>query len=89
MYTLPVHLDTTEKQGRPVTTKQLSSLAKLTGGSTASYQEWELLLPKVKAVFNAQNALKVDRLRTNLLWNFFLFGLLIIYWSCRKLLGLV
>ena len=89
MYTLPVQLDTTEKQGRPVTTKQLSSLAKLTGGSTASYQEWELLLPKVKAVFNAQNALKVDRLRTNLLWNFFLFGLLIIYWSCRKLLGLV
>ena len=89
MHTLPVHLDTTEKKGRPVTTKSLSALAKLTGGSTESYRKWEKLLPRIKAVINPQNTLKVDRLRTNLLWNCFLFGLLIIYWSWRKLLGLV
>jgi hypothetical protein len=89
MHTLPVQLDTTEKKGRPVRTKPLSALAKLTGGSTESYREWEKLLPRIKAVIDPQNTLKVDRLRTNLFWNCFLFGLLIIYWSWRKLLGLV
>jgi hypothetical protein len=89
MHTLPVHLDTIEKKGRPVRTEPLSALAKLTGGSTESYREWEKLLPRIKAVISPQSTLKVDRLRTNLFWNCFLFGLLIIYWSWRKLLGLV
>jgi hypothetical protein len=89
MHTLPVHLDTIEKKGRPITTKPLSTLAKLTGGSTESYREWEKLLPRIKAVIEPQSTLKVDRLRTNLFWNCFLFGLLIIYWSWRKLQGLV
>ena len=89
MHTLPVQLDTTEKKGRPVRTKPLSALAKLTGGSTESYREWEKLIPRIKAVIDPQSTLKVDRLRTNLFWNCFLFGLLIIYWSWRKLLGLV
>ena len=87
--TLSVNSDTTEKQGRPVITRPLSTLCEITGGSSESYENWQRLLPKLKTALSPKQTVTIHRLRTNLHWGGFLFALLVIYWTGRKLLGLV
>jgi len=87
--TLAVSSDTTEKQGRPVISQPLSALSEVTGGSSEFYENWKRLLPKLKTAISPKQSFKIHRLRTNLLWGGFLFVLLVIYWTGRKLLGLV
>ena len=78
-----------EKKGLPVVTAPLSNLSKLTNGKAVSNHDWTQILPGLKSSTEAEIITNIFRLRASVSWGLFLFVLLAIYWTGRKLLGMV
>ena len=86
---LPIEKNQKEKIGKPVSGNQLLNLSKLTGGQFSDFKNWKSVINKLTLLPNPEPILSINRLRTNQVWGFFLFALLAIYWTGRKLLGMM
>lgn len=87
--TLKVERQTKEKLGQPVVSRDLLQLARLTGGKSVNYQEFEEVIQALSFLPAPQAVIQIHRLRTDTAWGLFLFGLLVIYWTGRKLVGMI
>jgi hypothetical protein len=87
--TLKVERQTKEKLGQPIVSRDLLQLARLTGGKSVNYQEYEEVIQALFFLPDPQDVIQIHRLRTNTVWGLFLFGLLVIYWTGRKLVGMI
>jgi hypothetical protein len=87
--TLKVERQTKEKLGQPVVSRDLLQLARLTGGKSVNYQEYEKVTQALSFLPDPQPVIQIHRLRTDTAWGLFLFGLLVIYWTGRKLVGMI
>jgi hypothetical protein len=87
--TLKVERQTKEKLGQPVVSRDLLQLARLTGGKSVNYQEYEKVTQALSFLPDPQAVIQIHRLRTDTAWGLFLFGLLVIYWTGRKLVGMI
>ena len=87
--TLTVERQTKEKVGQPVVSRDLSQLARLTGGESVNYREYEKVTQALSFLPDPQAVIQIHRLRTDTAWGLFLFGLLAIYWTGRKLVGMI
>jgi hypothetical protein len=86
---LKISKDEKEKMGKPITGRQLYNLAELTGGKTSGIQNWKEVINELAALPNPEPVFRIHRLRTNSAWGLFLFSMLAIYWTGRKLLGMI
>ena len=86
---LTVERPTKEKLGQPVVSRDLLHLAQLTGGEFTDYQNYEKVVQSLSFLPDPQPLIRIHRLRTNTSWGLFLFGLLAIYWTGRKLVGMI
>lgn len=87
--TLKVERPTKEKLGQPVVSRDLFQLAQLTGGKSVNYQDYEEVTQALFFLPDPQAVIQIHRLRTDTAWGLFLFGLLVIYWTGRKLVGMI
>ena len=87
--TLKVERQTKEKLGQPIVSRDLLQLARLTGGKSVNYQEYEEVIQALFFLPDPQDVIQIHRLRTNTVCGLFLFGLLVIYWTVRKLVGII
>ena len=86
---LKVERQTKEKLGQPVVSSDLLQLARLTGGKSVNYQEYEEVTQALSFLPDPQPVIQIYRLRTDTTWGLFLFGLLAIYWTGRKVVGMI
>ena len=86
---LPIEKNQKEKIGKPVSGNQLLNLSELTGGQFSDFKNWESVINKLTLLPNPEPILSINRLRTNQSWGLFIFALLAIYWTGRKLLGML
>ena len=87
--TLKVERQMKEKLGQPVVSRDLLQLARLTGGKSVNYQEYDEVTQALSFLPAPQAVIQIHRLRTDTAWGLFLFGLLVIYWTGRKLAGMI
>lgn len=87
--TLKVERQTKEKLGQPVVSRDLLQIARLTGGKSVNYQDYEEVIQALSFLPAPQAEIQIHRLRTDTAWGLFLFGLLVIYWTGRKLVGMI
>ncbi len=87
--TLKVEKQTKEKLGQPVVSRDLLQLARLTGGKSVNYQNYEEVTRALSFLPDPQAVVQIHRLRTDTTWGLFLFGLLVIYWTGRKIVGMI
>ena len=87
--TLKVERQTKEKLGQPVVSRDLLQLARLTGWKSVNDQEYEEVTQALSFLPDPQDVIQIHRLRTDAAWGLFLFGLLVIYWTGRKLVGMI
>ncbi|MBT3666849.1 MAG: hypothetical protein HN548_05155 [Opitutae bacterium] len=81
--------DEKEKMGKPINGRQLQNLSELTGGKTSGIQNWKEVINELTALPNPEPVFRIHRLRSNSAWGLFLFSMLAIYWTGRKLLGMI
>ena len=86
---LKILKDEKEKMGKPITGRQLYNLAELTGGKTSGIQNWKEVIYELTALPNPEPVFRIHRLRTNSTWGLLIFSMLAIYWTGRKLLGMI
>ena len=86
---LKISKDKKEKMGKPITGRQLYNLAELTGGKTSGIQNWKEVINELTALPNPEPVFRIHRLRTNSTWGLLIFSMLAIYWTGRKLLGMI
>ena len=86
---LKISKDEKEKMGKPITGRQLYNLAELTGGKTSGIQNWKEVINELAALPNPEPVFRIHRLRTNSTWGLLIFSMLAIYWTGRKLLGMI
>jgi hypothetical protein len=86
---LTIEKNLKEKTGKPTSGNQLLNLSQLTGGQFSDFKNWESVINQLALLPNPEPMLIINRLRTNQSWGFFLFSLLAIYWTGRKLLGMI
>ena len=86
---LTVERPTKEKLGQPVVSRDLLHLAQLTGGEFTDYLNYEKVTRSLSFLPDPQPLIRIHRLRTDTAWGLFLFGLLAIYWTGRKLVGMI
>ena len=86
---LKISKDEKEKMGKPITGRQLYNLAELTGGKTSGIQNWKEVINELTALPNPEPVFRIHRLRTNSTWGLLIFSMLAIYWTGRKLLGMI
>jgi hypothetical protein len=86
---LTIEKNLKEKTGKPTSGNQLVNLSQLTGGQFSDFKNWESVINQLALLPNPEPMLIINRLRTNQSWGFFLFSLLAIYWTGRKLLGMI
>ena len=86
---LKILKDEKEKMGKPITGRQLYNLAELTGGKTSGIQNWKEVINELTALPNPEPVFRIHRLRTNSTWGLLIFSMLAIYWTGRKLLGMI
>ena len=86
---LKISKDEKEKMGKPTNGRQLYNLAELTGGKTSGIQNWKEVINELTALPNPEPVFRIHRLRTNSTWGLLIFSLLAIYWTGRKLLGMI
>ena len=86
---LTVERPTKEKLGQPVVSRDLLHLAQLTGGEFTDYLNYEKVTQSLSFLPDPQPLIRIHRLRTDTAWGLFLFGLLAIYWTGRKLVGMI
>ena len=78
-----------EKLGQPVVSEPLSQLGKLSQGKALSHTRWKELTDSLALAPAPKPTIKIDRLRTQLSWGGIILVLLAIYWTGRKLFGMV
>ena len=86
---LKILKDEKEKMGKPITGRQLYNLAELTGGKTSGIQNWKEVINELTALPSPEPVFRIHRLRTNSTWGLLIFSMLAIYWTGRKLLGMI
>ena len=86
---LTVERPTKEKLGQPVVSRDLLHLAQLTGGKSTDCENYEDVVRSLSFLPDPQPLIRIHRLRTDTSWGLFLFGLLVIYWTGRKLVGMI
>ena len=74
---------------RAQTAADLLHLAQLTGGEFTDYLNYEKVTQSLSFLPDPQPLIRIHRLRTDTAWGLFLFGLLAIYWTGRKLVGMI
>ncbi|MEC9123882.1 MAG: CARDB domain-containing protein [Verrucomicrobiota bacterium] len=87
--TLSVEKPTREKLGKPVVSRDLGQLSELTGGESENYLDYEKVVQSLSFLPDPKPITRIHRLRTDTAWGLFLFGLLAIYWTGRKLVGMI
>ena len=78
-----------EKKGRSIVSTSLTGLSNSTSGQARQYSQWSEIIEGVNASIQPKEITKIYRLRTSFTWGIFLFTLLVIYWTGRKLFGMV
>lgn len=78
-----------EKLGQPIVSRDLLQLSQLTGGKSVSYENYQAVISSLSFLPDPQPIILIHRLRTDAAWGLFLFGMLAIYWTGRKLVGMI
>jgi hypothetical protein len=78
-----------EKLGQPIASRELRQLSELTGGNSTSYENYQEVVESLSFLPDPQPIILIHRLRTDTAWGLFLFGMLAIYWTGRKLVGMI
>ena len=78
-----------EKLGQPVVSNDLLQLAQLTEGNSTSYENYTSVVKSLSFLPDPKPITLIHRLRTDTAWGLFLFGMLAIYWTGRKLVGMI
>jgi len=78
-----------EKPGQPIVTRDLLQLAQLTKGNSTSYGNYTSVVKSLSFLPDPKPITLIHRLRTDTTWGLFLFGMLAIYWTGRKLVGMI
>ena len=86
---LTIEKQSKEKLGKPIVSRDLLQLAQLTGGKSESYENYRSVINSLSFLPDPQPIILIHRLRTDTLWGLFLFGMLAIYWTGRKLVGMI
>jgi hypothetical protein len=86
---LTIEKQSKEKLGRPIVSRDLLQLSQLTGGKSASYENYQSVVKSLSFLPDPQPIILIHRLRTDTAWGLFLFGMLAIYWTGRKLVGMI
>ena len=86
---LTIERQSKEKLGQPIVSRDLLQLSQLTGGKSASYEKYQSVISSLSFLPDPQPIILIHRLRTDTAWGLFLFGMLAIYWTGRKLVGMI
>ena len=86
---LTVSLPKREKLGRPVNRPVLAEIASITGGESAGTDQLDQLIKKISVLPEPKPAEIRTRLWSNPWWGGAILLLLVVYWTGRKLAGLV
>jgi hypothetical protein len=86
---LTIEKQSKEKLGQPIVSRDLLQLSQLTGGKSASYENYQAVVRSLSFLPDPQPIILIHRLRTDTAWGLFLFGMLAIYWTGRKLVGMI
>lgn len=86
---LNVSSPTREVAGRPARPRVLAEISAITGGAAGTTDDLEELVGKISILPERKPVEKRFRLWSSPLWCAALIGLLGVYWTCRKLLGLI
>ncbi len=78
-----------EKVGQPVNADILREIAKLTGGANVSYEQLEEIVKKISVLPEPQPIEKRIRLWSSPIWGGVILLLLGVYWTGRKLAGMI
>ncbi len=78
-----------EKIGQPVNSQVLREIAGLTGGASVSYEDLEKIIQKISLLPEPKPIEKRIRLWSSPWWGGLILFLLAIYWTGRKLAGMV
>ena len=78
-----------EKIGQPVNSQVLREIASLTGGESVSYEKLEEILEKISLLPEPKPIEKRIRLWSSPWWGGLILFLLVIYWTGRKLAGMI
>ena len=78
-----------EKLGRPVNRPVLAEIASITGGENAGTDHLDELIKKISVLPEPKPAEIRTRLWSNPWWGGAILLLLVVYWTGRKLAGLV
>ncbi len=78
-----------EPAGRPARPEVLREIAAITGGQSGGLEELDALVQTIRLLPEARPAERRLRLWCHPLWAALIIGLLTLYWSARKLLGLM
>ena len=84
-----VSLPKREKLGRPVNRSVLAEVASITGGESAGTDNLDEIIQKISVLPEPKPAELRTRLWSNPWWGGVILLLLVIYWTGRKLAGLV
>jgi hypothetical protein len=86
---LTIEKQSKEKLGRPIVSRDLLQLSQLTGGKSVSYENYLSVVRSLSFLPDPQPIILIHRLRTDTAWGLFLFAMLAIYWTGRKLVGMI
>jgi hypothetical protein len=86
---LTVSLPKREKLGRPVNRSVLAEIASITGGESVNTADLDKLIKKISILPEPRPAEIRTRLWSNPWWGGAILLLLLVYWTGRKLVGLV
>jgi hypothetical protein len=86
---LTIEKQSKEKLGRPIVSRDLLQLSQLTGGKSVSYENYLSVVRSLSFLPEPQPIILIHRLRTDTAWGLFLFAMLAIYWTGRKLVGMI
>ena len=78
-----------EKLGKPVVSEPLIQLGKLSQGKALSHTRWKELTDSLALAPAPKPIIRIERLRTQFSWGIMILVLLAIYWTGRKLFGMV
>jgi len=78
-----------EKLGQPIVSSELLKLSQITGGNSTSYENYREVVDTLSFLPDPKPITLIHRLRTDTVWGLFLFGMLAIYWTGRKLVGMI
>jgi len=78
-----------EKLGQPVNSEILREIANFTGGASASYEQLNEIVQQISLLPEPKPIEKRIRLWSSPIWGGFILLLLGVYWTGRKLAGMI